>query len=434
MTREMDSTRIGLRIQDIQTGLQDVSLGSLSVETETIRLLGMAERLAIHIRGIDVIDERRLKYVASQFGDSAMLDPVLTTLEGLEWVRVRGTAGSRTIEESVPYYTDIYEVVGDRYREGGGTEVEETTLVATDMLATAPAPESELKDSLGADDTVFAMTKDLTRAGGLLAEYETSQGDTLLYAPSFWTENPKQFETLDALVERFGLEGVHKIFDQFRASQGRPLPAAVFAGGSELNGDVSLLKEMVEAGLVLAPQVDSMQGAKRFGFTPHAGVKPGEKTIFEKAMAILACVRYGENFGTITRIKFPEVFLDRLGSPPHRIGPHTEIRQQYFLLVTRGVGKVFPSREHRDRYYFELIPTEENLRALQLAKDLLRVGEAMESKIVDEKAQFALLQGGTYEESARAIPRLKQSPVVSTATKEAVSTLILNFSDELRRQ
>src|SRR3989338_7328515 len=107
---KLDPVKVGLRAQDIQTSLQDVDLGPLGAETKNLRLLGMAERLAIHIRGTDVIDDyKRLEYIGSQFGiDSLVLPSVLNVLEELEWVRVEGKGAKRKVEESVPFFRDIY--------------------------------------------------------------------------------------------------------------------------------------------------------------------------------------------------------------------------------------------------------------------------------------------------------------------------------------
>ncbi len=225
------------------------------------------------------------------------------------------------------------------------------------------------------------------------------------------------------------------VFDQFRNCQGSPLPNGLFVAesGFAATENQSLAGELVSAGMLLAPQVDSSRGVRHFGFTPHAGIQPEEKTVLEKAMAILACVRYGEYFGSITRIKFPDVILDRISRSPYRIGPHSEIRQQYSLLALRGIGKVFPSKTERGRFYFELLPTEENLRAVQLARDLLLAGEAMETKVVDSGAQNLLFASGTYEESTRTIPKVQRQAPVSRKTKEAINTIVLGLSDEIRK-
>jgi hypothetical protein len=394
----------------------------------------MAERLATHIRGADVIsDSRRLEYVASQFGDPVLLDPVLTALQEIGWVSVRGSGDARIVEESVPYFADIYEAVGKYYVDRGGTEVEDAVILAADALAAAPAPEEMLAKELGGDETVYGLAKDVGRAGGLIDEYVTPAGETILYSPPFWTENPEQFDALYALIGRYGLDVVAKVFDDFRSYQGKPLPSSLFSSSRQTTEQTSLLRQLVRAGVLLAPQVNSTSGIRYFGFTPHAGIIPEDKMILEKAMAVLSCVRYGEHFGAITKIKFPDTILSRLVSSPHRIGPHTEIRNQYALLVTQGIGRLSESKREKGRYYFQLIDIEENLRAVELARDLLLAGEAVATKKLDEKAQQALFQAGSYEESLRAVPKVKRPLGISRGGQEAVQSLILGLAEEIRK-
>jgi len=135
-------------------------------------------------------------------------------------------------------------------------------------------------------------------------------------------------------------------------------------------------------------------------------------------MCILSCIRYGEHFGTITKIKSPELLLDTLLSYPHRTKrPHSEVRRQYALLVGRGIGRVFPDRIIRERYYFELIPTPENKKAVQLAKDLLKVGEIVDKKGFSPQLQKVLFYPGTYEEALRTLPKLKKPAHISIETQ-----------------
>lgn len=42
------------------------------------------------------------------------------------------------------------------------------------------------------------------------------------------------------------------------------------------------------------------------------GIGPEEKSILNKARAILACVRYGEHYGSITKITEPKILVEML--------------------------------------------------------------------------------------------------------------------------
>jgi len=143
-------------------------------------------------------------------------------------------------------------------------------------------------------------------------------------------------------------------------------------------------------------------------------------------MAILACVRYGEHFGLITKIRYPKAILDKLLDSPHVIGPHTEIRKQYALLVGRGIGRIFPDRVLSDRWYFQLIDKEENIKAVKLAKDLLVVGESISDRGFQEELQKILFTPGSYEEALRTLPRLKKPASFSPETHKHILNEIMD--------
>lgn len=418
----LEPFKIGVRAQDIQTSVQDVDLGYLSAETKNIRLVGMAERLAIHIRGADVIkDRRKLEYIASQLGiDSLLVPTVLNVLEGLEWVTV-DTSGK--VEESVPYFSNIYEKAGEYFTTLPRSEIEDATIVVCDALSLAPATEEELKRATGLDHDEFQMVLDIGQSGKFIVHYESEDiKEKVLYSPLYWVEHPDKVEELYKLLKRFGADKVYSALTRIKGYQGLPLSQDTIGGQKEsLSEEEMIFAEMVRRGIVLAPVVKSLKGPRNFAFTPSAGISLADKIILEKAMAILSCMRYGQHFGSVTKLDNLEMFIDNLLTSPHRTKkPHSEVKAQYALLVGRGIGKVFPSKQFPNRYYFELVPTKENLQALRLAKDLLKVGEAVHGRGLSEELQKVLLYPGTYEEAMRTLPRMREPGVISGQTYQRI--------------
>ena len=429
MGKKISPLKIGIRCQDIQTSLQDISLGPLISETENIRLLGMAERLAIHIRGVDVIDDyKKLKYVAGQFGiDSLILPRVLETLEEIGWVRVQKRAGEIVkVEESVPYFKDVYSEVGEYYNSTPHSEIEDAIIETTDKLALSPINEETIKKELG--KKLYKIVLDIGKSGKFIEEYDSPDTEEkILYSPIYWVENPKMLEEIYKLLKQFGAENVIRILREIQNYQGRPLTDRLFkTEKGSLSQDDQILFELIKRGIILAPQVDSFRGRKSFAFTPYPEISIEEKVILEKAMAILACVRYGEHFGLITKIKYHEAILDKLLNPPHIIGPHTEIRKQYAILVGRGIGRIYPATGVSDRWYFRLIDKEENIKAVKLAKDLLVVGEAISDRGFQEELQKILFTSGSYEEALRTLPKLKEPTRLSSETQEHILNSIMD--------
>lgn len=429
--------RIGLRAQDIQTSVQDVDLGPLNAETKNVRLLGMAERVAIHIRGVDVIEDyKKLEYIASQFGvDSLILPTVLNVLQELEWVRVKKRGSQiEKVEESVPFFGDIYSKAGEYFDDLDHSEIEEATIAVCDMLALSPCTEYEMRKKLGLDKKGYKMVLDIGKSGKFIDQYVSpkSKGN-VLYSPLYWVENPDKLEQMYQILKKFGADRVYSVLQNIKNYQGFPLTEAILKGSYDtLQEDHEIISEAIRRGIILAPEVNSLSGKKNFAFTPQTGISIEEKVILEKTMAILACIRYGEHFGLITKIKYPEMILDSLLEPPHRIGPHTEIRSQYAILVGRGVGRIYPFRAMKSRYFFELIPTEENKKAVMLAKDLLNIGEVLQEKGLSKEIQSVLFFPGSYEEAMRTLPKLKKPALISTETQENILDILNDTMDKLR--
>ena len=435
--RQPDNTRVGLRAQDIQTSTQDVELGPLSGEIKNVRLVGMAERLASHVRGTEVIaDYKRLAYVGSQFGiDALVLPQVLKVLEDLEWVRVEKRGASIVkVEESVPYFDDIYSAGGRYFRDSAPTEVEQAAIEVSDILTSSPVPEIYVREQLGLDDTTYAKVLDVGRSGKLIEQYTSpADNETILYSPLYWIENPEKVKRMYELLKRHGADEVHTALSKVRSYQGFPLLNEVLTTeSSSSSAEIEIISEAIRRGIILAPEVDSFRGKRNFAFVPTVGLPVEEKIILEKAMAVLACIRYGQHFGSITKIHDPEAILNAVLRPPHRIGSHTEIRRQYAILVGRGMGRVFPDSTQRERYFFELIPTDENKRAVQLARDLLKVGEVIEGKGLSREAQGVLFYTGSYDEAIRTLPKLKKSPQLSLRTQEDLFRVLNDTMDQLR--
>jgi hypothetical protein len=89
--RSMDSRVVGLRAQDVYSGLQtvDQTSGIIAAELDATRLTGMAATIASNIKGIDLIkDPKTLKVIAAQqWGiDSIALPKVLEVLQEVDYI------------------------------------------------------------------------------------------------------------------------------------------------------------------------------------------------------------------------------------------------------------------------------------------------------------------------------------------------------------
>ena len=155
----MEKRVIGLRAQDIQTGLQEVQVaGPAAGMLDTTLLVGMACRLAIHIRGVDIIDdEQRLYLLGDRIGiNSLVLPTVLELLEEAEFATIERSLGHiKRISERVPYFGNIYDRLGEIWGDRNPHEVEQATIQILDKLVDGPRALTNIRSNYSLDDSDF---------------------------------------------------------------------------------------------------------------------------------------------------------------------------------------------------------------------------------------------------------------------------------------
>jgi hypothetical protein len=383
--------------------LQKVELrGLASGKLDVTRLVGMAERLAIHIRGKEVLqDDEVLQAMAGHLGiDSLVLPRVLDVLEELEFVRRRGDL----IYDRVPYFANIYEPMGEFWQASSPTEIEQVSVQLLDDLAKSAVPEAEIRSRYSIACQDFDLVKALGEAGSYLRSYQSpADGANVLYSPVFWDENP---EALFELLKKYPADEIAQAIAGVRAYQGYPIVDLKKPSSSRKD---AIILEAMDVGILPTPSVESTGGKKHFAFTPYSGgiaLTVQERAILDKARAILACIRYGQHFASITRVRKPLSIINAL-EDRKRLSPHSEIPRQYLILWEKGVARFSQDTEYSNRYWLHIIDNEENMKALRLARDMLTVGEAITERGLDVRAR-AILFSGTYNEPLTALAERRQ--------------------------
>lgn len=218
-------------------------------------------------------------------------------------------------------------------------------------------------------------------------------------------------------------------FEQVKIHQGFPLPEPGSPGFSKQH---AIIFEAMQRGILPTPSVESSNGKRLFAFTPYVGnyqLVKTDRTILDKAMAILSCVRYGQYFGDVTRIRHPLALLEALRGG-RKIGPHSEIKRQYSLLVTRKIGRLEKDINFSDRYFISLIPTNENFRAVDVAIDMYRVGKMVSAPGLDDAAQQALFMPGVFSEPLITIRQTEKQ--AAQLRKESFDILLDRLMDDIR--
>lgn len=394
----LSATDIGIRCHDVHQGMGNVDTRSAHIaQLGTTRLIGMAANLAVNLRGLDVVaDANALKQIAAQeLGvESLAFDSVVGVLEEAGMVRVRRPSPSKVqIDENVPYHQNLYNLLGEIWEQRAPSDLERETVGLVNALADAPRElevvEAEIpKSDLGPILAVGESTQ-------LVKTLKLSDGTHLLYSPFFVFENPT---VMKEIYENHEVAEVRQVMEALRGEQ-----------GLLVDENNPVMKDMLARGLLLAPTIKGASGDASFAFLPYVadrqflGVK---KAILEKAVQILACVRYGEHRAVATRIQSPAAILRRLldSSSDFTIKPHSEHSKQYYTLYRLQIVDFIRSGNW---VAVKLIDTEDNKEAVQLALDLLMYQENVSTRGLDEQARDLLAHGDHYSNAMATIQERK---------------------------
>ncbi len=383
----------GLRSQDIHTGLRnlDPNSGLIVQYMENTRLIGMAASLALTIKGQDVIENAdALKViVADQLDiDAFAFNDLLKLLQEIGVVSNVRTEGRKITQfsENVPLHKNLFKLLGQAWEKNRPNEVETSMLFTTDTLATRPFRQSEFEKSFGLDKKAQQVVFDLGNQSELIKTIQLKDGDKILYSPYFSFENP---QLLSELYSNHTDEEIKSEFEKVKKYQGLPI-----------SEDLPVLSDAISRGLLQAPSIEDPYGLDRsFAFTPYMlgqEYLTEKKDVLEKALAVLACVRCGQNFGGVTPISNPEAILEVLLDPlrDRKLRPHSSHRRQYRLLHRMSIVRFLPSGSWVQP---QLIDTEDNVAAVKLAIEMLKYsGEALANRGVPSDAPKLLMNQGRY--------------------------------------
>lgn len=382
----MDPKIVGLRAQDVYSGLQtvDQTSGLIAAEFEATRLAGMAATVASNIKGIDLIrDAKVLKVIAAQqWGiDSFALPQVLEVLQEVDYITIHKDLRKKVtrIEEHIPLlHDDLYQRLGSHWMENQPSELDVAAVDGLELLAEAPMRLSDLIEHVGDETTVQRML-DIGDEAQFAKRLDLSDGDGLIWSPYCAYEQP---EALTHLFESFDEDEVRAQFAQVRKYQGLPI-----------SGSASVLSDAVGHGILLANSIVGSGGEAAFAFVPYRATATQlrmEKIILEKAMVLLACVRYGENFA-LHRIRMPSAILRKLRDGG-ALSSTTEANLQYRSAAQSQIVRL----EHAGGGYHraKLIDTPDNKAAVELALDLLTHGEPVASR--EDPQKRLLFTDGAY--------------------------------------
>jgi hypothetical protein len=397
---------------DVQSGLGNTDVPDF----DTLRTMGVAATLAIHLRGLPEIEYELLRKISSYFFGiaSSEVRGALDILADIEYVKlVTKSHKILSVIPQVPRFQDLYEGVGERFVFSDLNEHEQGTLLILSELKKKPENRDRLMHSTGIDNSMLDRCMEIGKTGHYLKQFR-ARGRDIIASPFYFADN------LDGLVEiasKAGASDIAFVIDVIKRNQGWPLSMIeqnLAMGGQKLTiTQKSLLLKLCSEGILKPPSIKFSNKSESFIFTPRPGgtrLDSSNREIYERAMGLVSCVRKGQLLADSFKIRNPLAILGALRDKGY-LGASSEAANQYRNLVVLRVGhlKATPNGRHQ----FHLIRTEENKAALNLAIDLLRTGEVT-SLDVNQEARIALSKDETYVQSLIGAAELKKRQTVAT--------------------
>lgn len=423
---------LSLRAQDIQTGLQDYKVDHF----ETLLQIGMAARLAIHIRGRDAIEYDLLKELAAiLFGVPKLaFSNIIKVLDDVEFVRVVGdkSPGMKVLPQ-VPYFDNLYEKLSEKAKAQGLNELEKISVEILNRLALGPISKRKIIKELNLDKTTADLVLQTGKAGSYIDSFKRSDGDEILISPVYFSERP---EELKKAIEKYGTESTFTVFEAVRAYPGWPLSAIVknmAIGDIKLHPEqVKVVQELARKGVLQPPAVTTVRsGTNYFLFTPPIGnerIRVVEKEVYEMAMAIISAARQGQHFARYP-IRSPRAVINALLRDGW-LRATTEAKEQWRAVALLRICKLIPKGDNF--YEVHLIPMEENIKAVRLALQLLDVGDVKEERGLDPEVRLMLDGGDMYQETLRSLGTVRQKLIIPSSESH-ITTMLDNILEQLQK-
>lgn len=416
----MDRKIIVARCHEIQLASRDKEISKF----EAIPEIGMAVQLALHIRGLPIIEYDRLKLVAAALLGIPRLavDRIVRILAEVEFLTI-GSSGStiKTILPTVPFFDGMYDGLGEYFETSGkADEFEKLTLEIVNKLAASPHNIDALAAGIGTDRSSFDQSVEIGIKGSFLIS-KRSRAKNILLNPSYFSENAEIFSDH---VAKNGASTVKKTLDLIRSSQGWPL--SVIEKQQEINGtkigtdEILLLKSLAQDGIVKPPSITTEHsGLNQFIFTPTpngVNISPLKREIYERALAIVSAVRQGQLLPNRFRIRSPGAVLYKLLTEL-QLAPTSDYAQQYQNLVHLRVAKLeILTNGWRQ---LKIIDTPENREALKIAYNLVN-GNETPSIGIDDEAAKAMTGTHDYVESLVSSKLMREKEIIKlSATNQA---------------
>lgn len=413
-----------VRAHDITLCLERSSV----TEFENLQLIGMATRLALHLRGAGPVKYEVVKNVAVYLFDftTHAVRPVLAILEKAEFIKL-DTEGStiRTVIPDVPYYDAVFLRLGELDEANKMTEHEQFALELQSRLSASPLAKDTIL-STGGEKKLVQRVLEIGNECKFLS-VKIARGREIVLSPTYFTESTTAYADL---VAGHGGARVAKVLSLLKQNQGWPLNLILSQGeisGTKLSKeDLAVVQLLACEGFAPPPAIQTTHaGTNHFLFGPppkQTGVPPFKRHVFEAAMALVAALRQGQLLPANYRIWSPYAILRKLRDSGF-IGANSEAIEQYRQVAALRVGRLV--HDSGTKYRFVLNDLPENREAIGLAMQMVSGESAAPG--ADEDIVLAIRQGESYVDSLIGRKRVLANTVVSAdeETRHEIDSFLL---------
>ena len=423
---EISSSDLAIRAHDITVCLER----STVPEFDFISLLGMATRLALHLRGVPAVSYNTIKNVAVYYLDfpsTTVVVPVLKLLADAEFVKL-DTEGHtiKTIIPDIPYYGELFSTLGECAKNQSPiSEPELLTLYLMNRLASSPLLIDHVYQS-GADKRLVDRVVTIGSSANFIIS-RRARGRSILLSPTYFPENANAYTDL---VAASGSERVRKVLELLKLNQGWPLSKIETdksIGQIPIeDADIRVAKMLAGEGFIPPPAIETTHaGINMFLFGPRPGktyLSPEKRQVYETSMAIVAAVRQGQLLPARIAIHSPKALLSSFRDKGF-LNANTEAMEQYRQIAALRVGRL--ENTGNGWAILRLIDLPENLEALNMAIDMVSGVEPQVS--TSDDIVISLKKGEKYLESLIGRKRiLENKPLaIDEDTKMAIESFLL---------
>lgn len=417
-TNQLKSEEIAVRAHDITVCLERTSVS----EFDTLAILGMSVRLALHLRGAQALPYTLVRDVAIHLLDfpATAVRPVLLFLAEAEFVKL-DTVGNtiRTVIPDVPYYEQLFTDLGEVASSNNFSEPEWLTLILVQKLAASPLLIDHVYQ-LGADKQLADRIIRIGSEGAFIVN-QRARGKTVLISPTYFPENNDAYADL---VAASGAQRVKRVLDLLKSHQGWPLAKILrereLAGSTLDDADIAVLQMLAGEGFVSPPAIETKHaGRNHFLFGPRPGgmrISALKRPVYEAAMALIAAVRQGQLLPAHYAIRSPVAVLRSFRDKGY-ISATTEAIEQYRQVAALRVGRLEQTSTGWAKLV--LIDLPENIEAVNLAISLISGDEPPIT--AREDIVLSIRQGERFVESLIGRKRIQEDKVIEPDPESAAA-------------